>query len=89
MPLEPTAAGVQQPVIRVVCSSCGWLGTDCERLSAQNPFEPEFTLTACPKCKAIESCLTVCDVPTCRAVATCGTPTAERYRWTCGKHRPG
>ncbi|MBI3936719.1 MAG: hypothetical protein HY323_07055 [Betaproteobacteria bacterium] len=29
-----------------------------------------------------------CDEPNCHREVTCGTPTAQGYRHTCGKHRP-
>lgn len=71
-----------------VCESCGWRGYDDEILYAPSPFEPQFTIYACPKCKAIEQLRGCCDEPNCWEPDTCGTPTELGYRRTCGKHKP-
>ena len=36
------------------CTECGWRGTEGEILSAPSPFEPAYTIYACPACKEIE-----------------------------------
>jgi hypothetical protein len=77
-----------QDVVRRVCTACGWRGTDDEILSAPSPFEPQFTIYACPACKEIEQLRGCCDEPGCWEPDTCGTPTADGYRRTCGKHQP-
>lgn len=74
---------------KYVCtnSSCRWHGEDTEILTAPDPFNEGCTLQACPECR--EQSLTAgCDEPQCRDEATCGTPTPDRYRVTCSRHRP-
>jgi hypothetical protein len=77
---------------KVACQDwrrCGWHGTTDELLRARNPFNAEDVITACPKCKCLESTLlTACDEPGCWEQATCGTPTKAGYRNTCHNHRP-
>lgn len=76
--------------MKVICDSgrCGWRGNSVELLTATNPFDDTDTITGCPSCKSIDSCVNACDEPECWQQATCGTPTATGYRTTCGKHRP-
>jgi hypothetical protein len=75
--------------VRLVCEEwrCRWCGPEAEALRAPDPFNAGDTLIACPKCReqTLHKC---CDDPTCTMEATCGTPTPEGYRWTCGKHQP-
>ena len=73
---------------RLFCNErrCGWRGT--EALTAPNPFDAEDTIAGCPKCKEINSLLVACDEPGCWNEASCGTPVANGYRHTCGKHAP-
>ncbi len=73
---------------RRVCTACGWRGTDDDILSAPSPFEPQFTIYACPACKEIEQLRGCCDEPGCWEPDTCGTPTPDGYRRTCGDHVP-
>ena len=73
---------------RRVCEACGWRGHDDDILYAPSPFEPQFTIYACPKCKTIEQLRGCCDEPGCWEQDTCGTPTPSGYRRTCGKHMP-
>jgi len=75
---------------KFICSThrCDWHGFEDELLTAQNPFENGEILSACPKCKEVESAVIACDEPECWERAICGTPTENGYRWTCGKHRP-
>lgn len=75
---------------KVVCNEirCDWHGLDDEILRAPNPFEQGEVLYACPKCKEVGSIVVACDEPGCWKEATCGTPTENDYRRTCGKHRP-
>jgi hypothetical protein len=76
--------------IKQNCNSprCGWHGTSDEVLKAQDPFDPDETLWACPECKDLFGLSLACDEPDCWDGATCGTPTKDGYRNTCGKHVP-
>lgn len=67
---------------------CGWIGTESEMLTAPNPFDPEDTLCGCPLCREVNNLRSCCDEPECFEPDTCGTPTPEGYRRTCGKHLP-
>jgi hypothetical protein len=76
-------------IVQLVCEEwrCRWCGPESEALRAPDPFNEGDTLIACPKCRE-QTLHTCCDEPTCTMEATCGTPTPEGYRWTCGKHQP-
>jgi hypothetical protein len=76
--------------MKLVCDDrrCGWHGEDTEMLTAPNPFNPEFNIHACPKCREIGVLSQACDEPGCWKASTCGTPTAAGYRRTCGRHMP-
>lgn len=74
--------------MKIKCSVCGWRGNKSEMLAAQNPFDPTEEITGCPKCKAVECIVAVCDEPGCWLEVTCGTPTGGGYRMTCGLHAP-
>ncbi len=67
---------------------CGWQGNWGDLLSAPSPFDADEMIFACPKCKAIDKTHAVCDEPDCWEPATCGTPTADGHRTTCGGHIP-
>lgn len=75
---------------KIVCNDwrCGWHGMESEMLTAPNPFVEGETISACPKCKDVNCLLYACDEHECWDEATCGTPTPDGYRSTCGKHRP-
>ena len=74
---------------KINCQECGWHGLENELLSASNPFDVEDTIFACPECKIVESTIVnACDEPGCWSDVSCGTPTPEGYRSTCGKHQP-
>ena len=72
---------------KVRCENCGWHGTLDQALHEKSPFSEEM-LDGCPKCKTADTLRLVCDAFGCAALSTCGTPTANGYRFTCGKHRP-
>jgi hypothetical protein len=69
-----------------VCAECDWHGA--HYLTAPSPFDPEHTLIGCPHCKAVDSLRLACDEKDCWREVTCGTPTADGYLRTCGKHVP-
>ena len=73
---------------KVLCRECDWHGLSGELLEAQNPFELSIQILGCPRCKSIDSLLVACDEPNCWKEATCGTPTENGYRRTCGEHAP-
>jgi hypothetical protein len=73
---------------KLICKECGWRGQESEMLLAPNPFDPEDQVCGCPGCKAVDSLLVACDELGCWQESTCGTPTPEGYRRTCGRHMP-
>lgn len=77
-------------MVKCVCSyyRCNWHGDSSEVLRAQNPFDATDEIEGCPKCKEIGSVVRACDEPDCWKEVTCGTPTPDGYRNTCGEHRP-
>jgi hypothetical protein len=76
---------------KVKCSErrCNWRGQDDELLRGKNPFDADDIVIGCPECKRIDSIVCVCDEDGCWDKVTCGTPTPDGYRNTCGKHSPG
>jgi len=56
-------------------------------LSGLNPFD-NSQISGCPHCFSIDHFVLICDEPDCKSDATCGTPTDNGYRQTCGKHVP-
>ena len=74
--------------MRVRCENCDWIGGEAELLRASHPFEPTNTVTGCPRCKDVESTIGVCDEPGCDEFVSCGMPTENGYRTTCGRHMP-
>ena len=74
--------------IKLVCSDCNWQGEDHEALTAPNPFDPEFNIQGCPRCKEPNTLGVACDELDCWQPVSCGTPTPEGYRRTCSKHVP-
>ena len=75
---------------KVICNEykCNWTGVESEILTAESPFEKGEIISACPECKEINTIVYACDEPGCWKQATCGTPTENGYRNTCGKHAP-
>lgn len=70
------------------CAMCDWCGSSDDVLKAPNPFDADDTLWFCPNCKAAECLYLACDEPGCNRETSCGTPTPNGYRSTCGEHRP-
>lgn len=73
---------------KVKCQECDWVGFVAEVLTAPNPFNAEDSVNGCPQCKSVDSITYACDEPDCWREVSCGTPTPEGYRSTCGEHRP-
>ena len=64
------------------------MGGDSLMLRAASPFDSRDVLSGCPTCKAVNSTVTLCDVPGCKSEASCGTPDPLGYKVTCCKHKP-
>lgn len=79
----------RMPEVRLVCSKhrCDWTGDSNTCLRAADPFNDGSDLLACPFCRE-QTLVTCCDEPGCYEPDTCGTPTPNGYRRTCGKHLP-
>jgi hypothetical protein len=77
---------------KMICGNwrCGWAGSSDDLLYAPNPFEPDDTIRACPKCKDIDNSLhTACEIDGCKRYGEGGYPLADgRYVWRCFEHRP-
>ena len=67
---------------------CTWIGREREILTAENPFDENDKITACPKCKTIDSLVFACDEEDCWRSVSCGTSTQSGYRRTCHEHKP-
>ena len=74
---------------KINCRECDWQGdSKTPALLAANPFDPADLVTGCPQCRSVNSLEACCDAPGCREPVSCGTPTPDGYRSTCGNHRP-
>ena len=73
---------------KIVCIECGFKGYTRELLKGVNPFNESQGIYGCPDCYSIDSERVACDEDKCWNEATCGTPTKDGYRNTCGKHMP-
>lgn len=71
-----------------ICPECSAQMHDADVLTAPNPFDPQDTVTGCPKCRAVTNVLVVCDEPGCWREASGGAPTLAGYRHTCSEHIP-
>lgn len=71
------------------CDVCGFVCDTTQLLSAANPFDAELQVSGCPRCHRVEQDQPACDAPGCSEPVTCGTPTQDGYRMTCGRHQPG
>ena len=71
-----------------ICTECNWHGDSHETLRAKNPWDTDDIILGCPRCKSVNSMSVACDEPVCWEPVTCGTPTLNGYRSTCGKHVP-
>lgn len=72
------------------CNDCDhvMLETAIVRASVPHPKDPAtlIYLNQCPECGECQNFTNVCDEPGCAEEATCGWPTLDGYRRTCGKH---
>jgi len=73
---------------KVKCNECAWKGVESAILTAKNPFYEGDIINGCPQCKSVDTIIYACDEPECWLDASCGTPTDNGYRSTCGKHVP-
>lgn len=71
---------------RTICRNCESVMPTSDRLSAPNPFVDGDTIYACPVCRQIDDFLVCCDEPNCNKPASCGWPSKNGYRQTCGEH---
>lgn len=71
---------------KVRCVECGWRGHENEMLLAPNPFDATDTVAGCPKCKSVDSLVSVCDEVGCDKDVNCGWPSGQGYRNTCIEH---
>ena len=70
------------------CVDCGWIGLEEQLLKGASPFNPQEALCGCPLCLGVECFVVLCDETGCTRECTCGTPTLDGYRSTCGRHVP-
>jgi hypothetical protein len=68
------------------CDGCDEESAEADILRAPSPFDPADELSGCPHCKAIDQWVLMCDVPGCKREASCGWPSGDGYRNTCGQH---
>jgi hypothetical protein len=68
------------------CTECETISNSKDLLTAKNPFEPEWEIVGCPKCKSAQCFVEACDEPECKLDASCGFPTEAGYRRTCYDH---
>ena len=68
------------------CCSCDCISVEADLLEAVNPFDETLKIIGCPSCKDAAGFTEICDEPNCVRDATCGFPTQEGYRRTCGDH---
>lgn len=73
---------------KTVCETCEHQSNLRHLLLAENPFNSDELIRGCPACQSIDSFRMACDEPGCWSRVSCGTPTADGYRSTCGKHQP-
>ncbi len=76
---------------KVRCVECGWHGREESVLiekNAASPFEITNEIEGCPECFDVNTINRVCDEPGCWVFVSCGTPTKDGYRSTCGEHSP-
>jgi hypothetical protein len=80
---------------KTFCRECGWKGMSSDlievfyEVTTQAYGATTITIEVCPDCGECDSTVDpACDEPDCWELVTCGTPTEDGYRNTCGKHAP-
>ena len=68
------------------CSECDTVTDEDGILTANNPFVAKDIIQGCPNCFSVNTMKIVCDEYGCEKLATCGYPTDEGYRNSCGEH---
>lgn len=74
--------------MKYTCDNCYENIKEGELLKAPHPFIEGDNIYGCPNCKEIDKISEACDEPDCWRPASCGTPTKDGYRRTCGIHKP-
>lgn len=83
-----TALSTTPDIIKVGCRNrhCGWNGREPETLKAPHPWIEGETLMGCPACKDTDSLYAICDEAGCLKEVSCGWPSENGCRQTCGSH---
>lgn len=68
------------------CGICDQVMLYTQLLWAPNPFDPEDSILGCPHCRSVNDFQRLCDAPDCMKRQTCGWPSPDGYRMTCGDH---
>lgn len=71
------------------CQACGHIMGRYEMLEAPNPFDHDYVIAGCPKCREVidNASERLCDVKGCKRTSSCGTPTSDGgYIRCCGTH---
>lgn len=71
---------------KIMCEECYWTGLRSDLLEAQDPFDAAAKCYGCPECRSINCFTPLCDEEGCKKEASCGWPSDDGYRQTCGKH---
>jgi hypothetical protein len=69
------------------CSECRWIGF-AQEIDKVKDQKSDDAWSVCPNCRTPEHILVCCDEEDCWEQLTCGSPTPDGYRSTCGKHQP-
>lgn len=72
---------------KIKCEECGWSGHNKKADKIKDP-KSDMTWIVCPNCRIPEHLICLCDEDKCWRETTCGTPTKNGYRHTCGEHKP-
>lgn len=75
-------------VVKWHCDECEWRGNRLFNVKFKLPAGIDAELYVCPECGTESGVHVACDKPQCWRPASCGTPTPDGYRNTCGLHVP-